>query len=1347
MVHGRPADPERHTPSGVQELFPELHEAHIKLTKLNTQENEAELGMKTELTQNNNSNQNISILGKDETTNLDIQENSNNLSPVFPDLDNLDLEELSNSEWHNYYNQGNQLQLEGKLEKATITYYQSILRNPHHSWSYHNLGDTHLKLGHWQEAITAYRKAIRLNPDYFWSNYNLGVAYSNSEQWELAIQLYRRSIKLNPGLNLPFFALKETLEKQWNATTEKADILLKQGDRKSANNIYKQLIKQYDNSLLLKNLNIPKEIPTQPKVLLVVDDFLPQCLRYRVHQKIEQLEYAGFPVEFIPHREIQEAKNIIHFFHVVIFYRVPAFPDIIETIKYAKAIKKVVFYEIDDLIFDPEEYPDSFESYAGQITVEEYGGLCKGTILFQEAMALSDYGIASTPALVQAMEKVIPTKTVFLHRNALDSHNYDFLKVGIPNIKRDYISIFYGTGTKAHNSDFNELAAPAIARILENYPQVRLTVVGYLTLPEDLVAYKDRIDQIKVIADIKAYWDFLRQADINIAVLHPTKVNNCKSELKWFEAALLGVPSVVSATQTYLEVVEHGVDGLIANSIEEWYENLECLVTDEQLRTSIAQAAYEKTVQNYSIPVMAKNIHQIIMTGIESDIKKGNLVPPSSKKKLLIVNVFYPPQSIGGGTRIVRDNVDILMEKYSDQYDIQVFTSDDDNPVPYQIKEYIYKNVHVTKVSTPMQEGMDWRYKNPEMYDIFTQYLKFNQPDLIHFHCVQRLTGSVLEAAANLNIPYLVTIHDAWWISDHQFLVNQEGLECDYQQNDPLVVTRDVKDITQSICRRHYLRQRLNEASVVLAVSETFAELYRRNGFPQTRSNRNGIMPRPKLPRQPSNTGRVRLAHIGGMAAHKGYFLLKQAVESTSLSNLELIVVNHAQAAGTISEDYWGTTPVKFINKIPQEKMPEFYSTIDILTAPSIWPESYGLVAREALAAGVWVIVSNKGALAEDLIPGVHGDVFNPDYPEELVEILKTIDMNPEFYQQMLKDDFPVRTTEDQVRELQEIYGSVGNFDNLSTSNIKISYFLYLTWLNQITRILKTDQFEIMQQTVEPSKTDQFEIMQQTVEPSEIVQNNNPLKVLLCGFEHSGTTLVSELLRQHPQLDSGFEGGFLLNDSIHQFLSTEPFYTNVKGGWGVNDDDLKYICDAEDWPDVYQRLRERARIIKNKDVLLFDKTPQYMQTLPSVLERVPDVSCIVIVRDFRAIFWSSFKRTGLTIDEWYEKIFPITVNHVLSYCKGWQQALEKGFANRILLVKYEDLCLNQYQELSKIFDFLGLEFVKSYLSFSEVRYPHVYGNNISNKYLLEYQDNLPNHICIQIKESMSKYSDWFWGDS
>ena len=744
-----------------------------------------------------------------------------------------------------------------------------------------------------------------------------------------------------------------------------------------------------------------------------------------MNKKIEQLEYAGITVEYFPWRDVKLAKSQLHFYHVVIFYRVPALPDLIETIEYAKAINKVVFYEIDDLIFNEQEYPDPIESYGGQVSEEQYQGLLRGTTLFHEAMALCDYGIASTPALAPEIEAVVAKKTCFVHRNALDSLNSELAQLNIAKIERDYVSIFYGSGTKAHNADFEELVAPAIAKILAQYPQVRMTLMGYLTLPEVLVPYQERIDRVDLIKDVKIYWEFLRQADINIAVLLPTPVNNCKSELKWFEAGCLGVPSVVSNTQTYVEILNDGIDSLIASTPEEWYIQLKLLVTNVALRQQIAKAAYERIWQEYSIPAMADNIKSIIMTAINQEAQAGKLKPRTTKKKLLIVNVFYPPQSIGGATRIVKDNVDVLQANYSDEYEISVFTTDDGNPNPYEILEYSYEGIHVTKVSSPMIEGMDWQYQNPRMYEIFSQYLEFNQPDLIHFHCIQRLTGSVLEAAADLNIPYLVTVHDAWWISDHQFLVNDKGIECDYQQNDPVVTARDTKDVVNALKRKCYLKERLEQARTVLAVSEAFTEIYRRNDITKTQANRNGIIPQPRLPRKPSPSGKVRLAHIGGMAAHKGYFLFKEAVEKAQLSNCEVIVISHAQVAGSAIQDVWGSTPVTFISKVAQTKIYEFYSGIDVLLAPSMWPESFGLVTREAAAAGVWVVASNKGALAEDLLPGVNGDVFNPDNIEELIEILSNIDREPQKYQQLIMKDIPIRTTEQQVKELKDIYQKI----------------------------------------------------------------------------------------------------------------------------------------------------------------------------------------------------------------------------------------------------------------------------------------------------------------------------------
>jgi glycosyltransferase involved in cell wall biosynthesis len=209
-----------------------------------------------------------------------------------------------------------------------------------------------------------------------------------------------------------------------------------------------------------------------------------------------------------------------------------------------------------------------------------------------------------------------------------------------------------------------------------------------------------------------------------------------------------------------------------------------------------------------------------------------------------------------------------------------------------------------------------------------------------------------------------------------------------------------------------------------LTVSEAFAKIYRQNGFFQTQTNRNGIMPKPRLPRKPNPSQRVRLAHIGGISTHKGYYLMKEALEKAEPKNLELIVVDHAQMSGTLRREQWGDIPVTFLPKTHQDQMHEFYSTIDVLMAPSIWPESFGLVTREAVAAGVWVVASNKGAIAEDLVPGVNGDVVDPENIEELVEVLKQIDRKPQLFRQPVEQSITPRTTSDQVVELLSFYNS-----------------------------------------------------------------------------------------------------------------------------------------------------------------------------------------------------------------------------------------------------------------------------------------------------------------------------------
>jgi glycosyltransferase involved in cell wall biosynthesis len=791
-------------------------------------------------------------------------------------------------------------------------------------------------------------------------------------------------------------------------------------------------LRSWDRSLnTLANQPLPdsKEgfIPVErPSILLVVEDSISQCYRYRVQQKIDQAQRFASNVFAVSWQEGKKARQMMHFSHVVIFYRVPAFADVVYSIKYAKALKRLVFYDVDDLVFDREQLEAKFKNKDEQISRRELQELFKGADLYRQAMALCPFGIASTPTLAKVMEQYVETGHCFVHRNALDDVLVKYAKKRPEKIDRPYTTVFYGSGTKTHDSDL-QLASLPIAGLMEKYPTLRMTLVGTVGLPATLENYAERIDRIDML-DIESYLEVLAQADINIAPLEPGLFADAKSEIKWLEAAALGVPSVVSRTRTYDEILTDSYDAMLAATPAEWSKKLELLVTDSDLRKTIGTNAHLKARDSYEPRLMSENLQHIILQAA-SDNPAVRLLSSHEKQKktLLFVNVLYPPQEGGGATIVVESVIEHLLKSCSDDYKIVVFTYDKFCPQPYELHSYTHKGVEVTSLSVPVRPDFDWEYRDDTVKEIFRKYLTVQRPDLIHFHSVQRLTASTLEAARELGIPYVVTVHDAWWISDYQFLVDKNDRLCDIQQNDPLVVLRTSGDLNATLRRGRYLREQLHAAQAVLAVSDFQAELYIKNGIKNIMVNKNGIAAKKWLPRSPGRNGKVRLGYLGGVAAHKGYYLLKEAIEQAGLTRSELTLVDYALKGKRQKKTRWGQTDVTSIPPVTMDRMPEFYSNIDVLIAPSIWPESFGLITREAKLAGVWVVASNVGGLAEDVDEGINGNVFEAGRTEELAQILSRIDQKPQKYlrETYTHQKFTVRSVANQVEELNSIYHKI----------------------------------------------------------------------------------------------------------------------------------------------------------------------------------------------------------------------------------------------------------------------------------------------------------------------------------
>lgn len=401
--------------------------------------------------------------------------------------------------------------------------------------------------------------------------------------------------------------------------------------------------------------------------------------------------------------------------------------------------------------------------------------------------------------------------------------------------------------------------------------------------------------------------------------------------------------------------------------------------------------------------------------------------PLMTKKKIAIVNVFFAPQSIGGATRVVMDNVQDLAQRYGDEFELVVFTSDVEmQESPHRLDTYMYRGIRVYRSSIIFREHMDWHAEDAEMYDLFADFLAFEKPDLIHFHCVQRLSASILEAALVCKIPYVVTVHDAWWISDFQFLVDKNNKVYPYGHITPITQDALLNNMTleMSTKRLKNLKRLLNSAESIVTVSDSFQKIYQKNGIRNIGVTKNGISKAIGWDKKDTSyTDKVVCAHIGGMSPHKGYDLLQEAITKMQPKNIEMLVVDHSQPTGYEKKDMWGNVPVRFIGSVKQEDIVSLYQSIDVLFAPSIWPESFGLVTREAAACGCWVVASNMGGIGEDVIDGETGFVIEPTQ-DALELVIETIDNNCEYYKGVAPVT-DVRYVNSQVDELVDIYKEV----------------------------------------------------------------------------------------------------------------------------------------------------------------------------------------------------------------------------------------------------------------------------------------------------------------------------------
>lgn len=312
---------------------------------------------------------------------------------------------------------------------------------------------------------------------------------------------------------------------------------------------------------------------------------------YRVEHHATALQAGGLDAPWCALADFQEEK--LDGVTMVVLFRAPWDAKVAALFAACRARGVTVAFDVDDLVFEPECMREPYFDYLrrlGPAERERWDGQVAG---WRQSLLAADCVIVSTPPLAAAAARVGQTAVVWPNGISVRMFEEARRLAARPLPDDSSVRIGYASGAPTHQKDFAQIAAP-LAAVLAERPEVALTIVGHLDLAEfpELLVHSARIGTRPAVPHHELGAEYAR-FDINLA---PLEIGNpfceAKSELKYFEAALLRVPTIAAATAPFAAAIVSGSNGYLARDEAEWRSALLALVDDPESRRQMGLTAY-----------------------------------------------------------------------------------------------------------------------------------------------------------------------------------------------------------------------------------------------------------------------------------------------------------------------------------------------------------------------------------------------------------------------------------------------------------------------------------------------------------------------------------------------------------------------------------------------------------------------------------------------------------------------------------------------------------------------------------------------------------------------------------
>jgi len=324
-----------------------------------------------------------------------------------------------------------------------------------------------------------------------------------------------------------------------------------------------------------------------------------------------------------------------------------------------------------------------------------------------------------------------------------------------------------------------------------------------------------------------------------------------------------------------------------------------------------------------------------------------------------------------------------------------------------------------------------------ETYRDLKATLRACQPDVVHVHnTFPLLSATVLHACRDAGVPVVATIHNyKLACANGEFF--RAGAVC-----------HDCADglPTRAVLHGCYRGSRAATVPVALAatvhrqawrslvsayifISASQRDLLQGFGLPADRVFvRHNLIPPHSVRREEARTPTV--IYAGRLDSAKGGRLLMAGWDrycrASAEPGLRVVIAGAGPLEGEMAAWAAGRPSIEMVGQVSSGRCAELISRARAVLLPSTWEETFGLVAVEAMAAGVPPVAAGHGSFTELITSGVDGVLFRPGDPDALAQAVADVDAHPERYEmygEQARKTYEQRfDPQDNLEQLLEIY-------------------------------------------------------------------------------------------------------------------------------------------------------------------------------------------------------------------------------------------------------------------------------------------------------------------------------------